>query len=410
MATKRPLSPEELAENDNMQQLRQQVHQIMKTHISHEARGTALRELMASTQRLLSAASSPQVMKARLQKSTAGVKPKLESLPVELVESIACYLTKWSFGAFRLASKTLHDKSSHVFTKRFCEQRSIKLEWESLRQLALIFTRPNLLQALKHLVIDVEGECDFLAGARTTHSQDWQSPWRPDDSSKAKSLMYMLDRTFSRLSNPVTIEFRSDSRHAMSSHAVAMVLAAIASSRTKVHALHLGGGGLTERGNYHDHDKRMFTIWEQDEQDLRRCFEGLKMLELSWVQPRSARSECQFVNALCSSAPNLETLTVWELQLEDGAYYLDCIRTQLQMLKVLTMFDIPVVDGNDKYGGCLVRFVQRCAPKLEQLHVWKYREQAAIDAKFVKKLEDRLTNVKVILYEQSKEGKAILST
>lgn len=367
----------ELAEDDGMNDLRGKIHEINSRYITHELRAAALRVLMTTKPNsgLISNLSSTSSTKLRDKLPEVAVAaPRLEALPVELVENIARGLTVQDFAAFRLSTRTLHDKTNYAFTKQFFEKRVIDLEWQSLRRLAIILNHATLGRAIKHLVVMVEEEGRFLRDAKPRNryghfGEDYRNRGG-NDSAQARSLQTILDRTLSRIPVLMSLEFRATTAYSMSSQAIAIAFAAIALSGTKIRSLRIGGQHDAERGIFFDHGGRLRTILTQENKSLRRSLESLTWLELSWTQ-ETREPECECTNSLLMLSPTVEVLVLWENKLEtemNSVDYLNSFRTPLPKLRVVKLCD-PNLDATGRYWRSVVAFLQRCGGSVEELHI-----------------------------------------
>lgn len=303
----------QLPANDGMLLLRREIQGIWNTFSKHEDRAAALRQIHIRNVARSSSRSGELVPQRPYDTVIRHpyIEPKLQKLPVELIETIASFLDKRSFMELRYTGRAMRDGSSHGFLRRFFETRTAVLGWESLRRLAVVVAQPNLRGAVKHLVFLVENEVVFLGeqGGDEAMGIPVSEGWRPDTCPKAKSWLYLLDRVFTNLSGVKGVSFRAKQGYAMSSHAIALVLAAVAGSGLKVGGLSLGGEDAERCGDFCDYRGRVATLLKQERAALGRCFQGMKRLEMFWYAEDDV-PECSMTKGLLPLTPNLETLVV----------------------------------------------------------------------------------------------------
>ncbi|KAH6621782.1 hypothetical protein C7974DRAFT_210866 [Boeremia exigua] len=86
---------------------------------------------------------------ARVQARTS-----LLSLPIELIEQVASYLTLPSFRALRLTASRYHHQTDHLFRQRFFTTQHLRWTKTSLQRLTEISTYQPLGSSCRHLIID----------------------------------------------------------------------------------------------------------------------------------------------------------------------------------------------------------------------------------------------------------------
>ena len=369
MAPKRPHESIELPENDSMTHLRRQVQQIMSSHSTHETCGLALRDLMLARRRHGKAVQQLQEKK--------DIAPRLEELPTELLEGVATYLKKDAFGALRLGSRALRGRSEHLFLRRFFGTRTMRLEWESLKELAIVLAVPHLLGALKRAVFMLQAEDPYNSHVDrpNRHLATYRIEAARTESVRTASVSYMLGYALGRITHPVDIELRClQAGQRMSSLDISLVFANVASSSAKMSSLSIGGG--PDGGYFNDRDECISTVLELDSTSLRRSFQTLKCIELSWTPgPRSRYDDsetepCEMTNPLLRLAPNLHELVIWEIS--DGlsrSLYLDMIHTRMTKLKTLKVYKMPLRYGPNWCGRKIADFKKRCAPGLARVYL-----------------------------------------
>jgi hypothetical protein len=365
MAMKRLREDAELPEDDGMYLLRREIQGIWWTFSKHEDRAAALRQIAMRGGRINNRGEPKPQRPCKPIIAEHNVEPKLRDLPVELVENIASYLDRRSFTELRLTGRAMRDGSNHAFLKRFFRTRTVMLEWESLRKLAVIVAQSGLRGAVKHIVFLVEGDVRFLNDElslqEVEHAMDTPVPpdWTPATCPKAKSWLYLLERSFSSLRELRGLTFRAKEGYALSSHAIAMVFAAAASSGLKVQEMNLGGEDADRCGDFCDYRGRVGTVLKRESSSLKRVFAGVKRLELLWYCGDDVPA-CSMTNTLLPLTPNLETLVVWDVDGRNRFDYLDSLQSPLSKLKNLELH-YSCIEKMGRYAKCVVGFVRRWA-------------------------------------------------
>jgi hypothetical protein len=351
-------------------------------------------------------AASRGKSKVKYQEYVA-VAPALEAMPIELIENITQYLSLREFGTCRLSSRMLRDKSTYYFIKRFFEKRTIELEWESLRRLAIIESRELLGPAIKHLVVKVEEEGHFcsmntqMSNVGIVRRTGPNYADRPgtiiQDFGKARQVEMMLDRILDRLPLLASLAFEvqkpprlgaafPDGNAAMSSLAISLVLASVASCGTKIQSLYIGGECDNGAGSYIEHHRDIENVIASDAMRLKRAFRSLKLIELSWGPWRhypnddetTFSSETNFPNSLLKMAPDLETLILRDPRYENHSNqstYLDYFRVPLPKLKSLKLYD-PNFTASDRDQRHLKGFIKKYANNLKEVYIGRLSSSA----------------------------------
>ncbi|KIW00122.1 uncharacterized protein PV09_08304 [Verruconis gallopava] len=396
---------EELGEDDGMAELRARVHEINRRFNTHEERGAALRSLMMSRPKQAPSASSAWSSDTRPRPSkTAAVEPRLEALPVELVESIVLHLDLLDFGRFRQACSALQQKSLPFFTKAFFTTRTVRLNWPSMRHLALLQMQAHLGTAIKDLIVLVEEEGRFCASVSRTampllrRTRDFACE-APYDANRLRQIETMLDRIFERLRSPLrslTVRVTGSPRGAsggrgrMSNMALSVIFSALASSGVKVLKLSVGGrsadGAISSvyADTSLDGCEPLDAALLRESARLGRVLDRLTVLELCWspihrfgfadlADAGEQGSPTGFPNSLLRLAPNLEKLVLRGGQEGRGGAghrgsvpSLERLVVPLPKLQALDLFTPAfLVEGG--HLQILRQFKRRCCNRLEDV-------------------------------------------
>jgi hypothetical protein len=333
---------------DGMQEKRAKIHQIRDQCLTHEERGSRLCALMMESHRV---ATAPKVSKATLPVKEF-IAPRLEELPVELIENIAVNCNLETLRMFRKASPILGAKSRHYFQRRFYTHRTIKIEYESLRRLMNVLNSEDLGSCLQDLtIIATERECEGrnphfrppyhrqMRGTVRFGRQTVMGSQQPTDSS-SNSLACLLDRIFSRINTLRSLrlvappykmanlgpeDFRAPEDDqdliSLSDETLTMVIEAIASGSTQISQIELGSFDEFARASF-DLKGLNMTTFEAHRNGLKKLRSVKAMTFKFQVQARpefdhmgnlqewDARDTAGFPLFLLGLSPRLEVLNL----------------------------------------------------------------------------------------------------
>jgi hypothetical protein len=366
------------------------MHDIVPRNSRHEESAEASHKPIANDSTSHKGKSLKSCAASSILEGIALVAPRLELLPVELIENIGNYLPRQDFVTFRQSNSILCDRSMHIFTKRFFERRVISLRLESLQHLTIILNDAKLGSAIKHLVIWVETHSTFFATQQRSRSMLGSSTWYQQVSGQATLLQAMLNQTLNNIPALASLDLQAKYPDGMSPSAVAMVMVAMASSSNKLHALRIGGCRVRffhENlwiGGFFDSSYKIQTVLTQECKNLRRTFGSLKHLEFSWNAADFVVSEqdSECTNKLLSLTSSIEVLTIYEQGFQKNNCKIDCLSTiaeHLPKLRTLNIFD-PFLDATNRYLKGLARFLQTYGAKVEEVHIHlRYPQTMSLD-------------------------------
>jgi hypothetical protein len=407
----------ELPECDGMQEMRAKIHRICANNDTHQERGSQLRALMTESYRI---ATDPNAAREASSKETRHVlppneivAPRLEELPVELIENIAEHCNANDLGAFRCSSPILEAKSRHYFRQRFFTHRTVAIEWESLRKAVSILTNEKFGSALQQLTIIADRRESVFGsqhgrqtslpnmhvfGRRQTGS-GYQQPADPSE-----KLQPILCRMFERIEKLRSLRLVSSSSVTSSlaaednpledpmqftplvTETLHMVLSAIAQGNAQISRLELGFYDETRR-EYFDLRHLNTRSIELHGMGLRKL-SSIKIMALNFrvrtdqflpawgTAEQSEQVTAEFPVSILNLVPKLEVLHLAILSSREGASYATFATLALKC-KLTNLIDCSLYDLRTTVQD-LERFFRPCK-SIKKIHLHRLNIETTAD-------------------------------